>query len=161
MGNQTGAPAASPSEAIESQFEQLLDALPVAAYTCDRSGLITYFNARAAELWGRTPKLRDASDRWCGSFRLFDAQDGAPIAHDPRWMALAIQHGPPSEGHELIIEPPARISDTLVDITDRKRTEETNSRLGALVESPDDAIIGNTLEGRIVSWNAAAERIFG
>ncbi len=47
------------------------------------------------------------------------------------------------------------------DISKRKKAEEAWSRLAAIVDSSDDAIIGKTLDGTIVSWNPGAEKIYG
>jgi PAS domain S-box-containing protein len=42
-----------------------------------------------------------------------------------------------------------------------KQTEAIASYLASLVESCDDAIIGKTLDGTIISWNKGAERLYG
>jgi len=49
----------------------------------------------------------------------------------------------------------------VVDIHQRTLAETAMARLGAIVESSDDAIIGMDLEGMITSWNAGAERLYG
>ena len=47
------------------------------------------------------------------------------------------------------------------DITERRKTEEKNLQLAAIVESSNDAIFGTLLDGTITNWNKGAERIYG
>ncbi|MFN2490754.1 MAG: PAS domain S-box protein [Actinomycetota bacterium] len=49
----------------------------------------------------------------------------------------------------------------LRDISERKHAEATVAQLASLVRSSDDAIVGESLDGVITSWNAGAQRIFG
>ncbi len=47
------------------------------------------------------------------------------------------------------------------DITERKRNEVALREFAAIVEHSEDAIVGVSLDQRILTWNRAAERIFG
>jgi PAS domain-containing protein len=54
---------------------ELLEALPVAVYTTDADGRITFYNEAAAELWGHRPEL--STSQWCGSWKLYRADGRA------------------------------------------------------------------------------------
>ena len=41
----------------DKPFSELIDRLPVAAYACDATGRILWFNAQATRLWGRAPRM--------------------------------------------------------------------------------------------------------
>lgn len=120
---------------------QMLRALPVAVYTCDAQGRVTFFNRAAARLWGREPELN--KDLWCGSWKIFKL-DGTPFPLDQCPMARTIRDGRSVSGEVLVIErpdgsrrrvlpypEPIRNStgdvvgavNTLVDLTDSKNAE--------------------------------------
>ncbi len=50
---------------------------------------------------------------------------------------------------------------TCIDITDRKKNEDSRRWLSAIVESSTDAIISFRTDGSIASWNKGAEKMFG
>jgi len=140
-------------------FSQILDRLPVAAYSCNREGLITYYNERAVTLWGRKPLRNSHVDRFCGSLKLF-GPDGTPIPHDSCWMALALREGRNFNDCEIIIERqdgsrrtvlanarPFRDTsnkvigaiNVLIDISDRKDFEKQLFAAKAAVEASNRA----------------------
>jgi two-component system, chemotaxis family, CheB/CheR fusion protein len=160
-------------------FRQVLDLLPAAVYITNASGLIAYYNDAAAALWGHRPQL--GMGEWCGSWKLY-WPDGRSMPHDQCPMAVALREKRPVRGLEAVAERPdgSRVSfvpyptplydasgelvgavNMLVDITDRKRAEESSQRLAAVVEFSDDAIVTKDIDGIITTWNRGAAQLFG
>ena len=47
------------------------------------------------------------------------------------------------------------------DISERLRAQDALTQLASIVSTSEDAIIGQTLDGTVITWNAAAQRMFG
>jgi PAS domain S-box-containing protein len=152
----------------EQHFRDMIDALPAAIYTTDADGHITHFNHAAVEFAGCVPDL--IRDRWCITWKIY-SPDGTPVSKDESPMAVTVKTGQSPPRSEFIAERPdgsrawfvpyptpfrdehGRIVggiNMLVDVTDRKRSEEilsqSEERFRKLSESLDAEVRARTSE---------------
>ena len=85
--------------------EVLWDLVPTAVYACDLQGTIVRFNRRAAQFWGREPKLLDPDERFCGAHKLYRL-DGSELPHPECPMADVLVTGEIVRDQEVMIERP-------------------------------------------------------
>jgi two-component system cell cycle sensor histidine kinase/response regulator CckA len=154
-------------------FEQLLEFTPDAIIGIGRDQRIALVNAQAEALFGYTrAELRGEKPELLVPERF----RGLHLGHRD-WFFANPRKRPLGEGLVLAgrrkdgTEFPAEVSLSTMeteqgplaiaairDIGERRAAE---AFLAAIVDSSDDAIIGKTADGTIVSWNAGAERLYG
>jgi PAS domain S-box-containing protein len=129
-------------EESEKRYRELIQNLPVAAYSCDAEGHILVYNKAAATLWGREPKI--GKDKWSGSWKVYN-KNGNPLPQDMCPIAIALTEGRAITDQEILVERPngdklnivphpvpfmdssGRITgavNMLIDITESKKAEE-------------------------------------
>jgi PAS domain S-box-containing protein len=141
----------------EQPFElpaRLFEQLPFAVYVCDLNGFVVRYNRRAAELWGRTPKLSDPNERFCGSYRMF-RPDGSLLPHHQCPMADVLQTGVSVRQQEVHIEQPNGARGiALVDI--EALTDSDGNIIGA-INCFQDITERKRIETQIVNLAREAE----
>ena len=164
-------------EESKKQYAHLVQNLPSAVYTCDANGRILLYNKAAVELWGREPEL--GKDVWCGSWKIYDKEgNDLPLVQCP--MARAMKEGRSIFGEEIIIERPDGTRrnvnpypsptldeagnvmgaiNMLIDITDQRKIEVENKKLGFVASLTVNAVIVTDADGRITWVNNGFERI--
>jgi PAS domain S-box-containing protein len=93
---------ARPSVLFDSP--ELAELLPIAIYACDADGRILWFNRKATDLWGRTPRVGQDAEQFCGSYRLYFRGKLTPSFECP--MAHVLRTGEAVRGVEGLIERP-------------------------------------------------------
>jgi PAS domain S-box-containing protein len=141
----------------EQAFEmpgQVFEQLPFAVYVCDRDGLVLRYNRRAAELWGRSPKLGDPDERFCGSYRMF-RPDGSLLPHHQCPMADVLRTGISVREQEVHIERPDGLRGiALVDI---EAIKDSGGNIVGAVNCFQDITERKRSEAQIVNLAREAE----
>ncbi|MFF3936981.1 PAS domain S-box protein [Streptomyces phaeofaciens] len=160
----------------EERFRGLLEAAPDAMVIVDDTGTIRLVNAQTEALFGYgREELLGHPVELLIPHRFRDQHTGHRSGYaanrQVRPMGAGLElHGLRKDGTEFPVEislSPMETTDGLLvsaavrDVSDRKAAEARINELAALVESSQDAILANTLDGYITYWNAAAQRLYG
>ena len=162
-----------PHDASEARLAAIVASSDDAILSKDLNGILTSWNRAAEQMFGYT------ADEAIG--RNVDLIIPEARRDEEEYVLGRVRQGLGIEHYETvrrrrdgslfdvsITVSPIRVNGSVIgastiarDITVAKRTEREAFRLAAIVNSSDDAIVSKDLNGEILTWNRAAERIFG
>ncbi|EJC83237.1 PAS domain S-box [Rhizobium leguminosarum bv. trifolii WSM2297] len=144
-------------DALVAAAPSVLDAIPGAVYLCDHDGWLVRYNKQAAELWGRTPRLEERRDRFCGSHALF-MPDGTPLAHEDCPMATAVFEGRETRNAEVVIERPD--GSRFVALVNIRPLKHHNGTIQGGINCFQDISASKAIEEEVGRRNADLEDFF-
>jgi diguanylate cyclase (GGDEF)-like protein/PAS domain S-box-containing protein len=161
----------------ENRFSEMIESVAEGIIGIDEQQRIVVFNAAAERMFGRSaaqvigepintllPERFRA--RHAEHIDRFTATGQTSLAMGRYGMIYGLR----ASGEEFPVEatisqsgasPDKLMTVILRDVTERRRVEEAQARLAAIVQNSNDAIIGRSLDHMVQSWNPAAERMFG
>jgi PAS domain S-box-containing protein len=174
MGEQSAGGVEAPPGARGGFHARLLDAVEQSIVATDPEGRIVFWNRAAerlygwaaAEVLGRSligvrlwDETTDRSDEIAAAVSRRESWSGDVCARrrDGSTFEALVSVTPMVDGAGELVA----VVGVTTDITARKAAEERAHRLSVIVESSPDAVIGSDLEGRVTTWNPAAEELYG
>jgi PAS domain S-box-containing protein len=162
------------SEDSRHILEALFESVPEAVVISDEQGCIVRVNVQVERLFGYSrDELRGQPIEILLPEQFHHVRLGLGDSQDHRRGALDMgleRCGKHKDGKEFLIDVMRSPLQTgqgnlllslIRDVSNREPGTGLRFHLAALVDSSSDAIIGETTEGVITSWNRSAERIFG
>jgi PAS domain S-box-containing protein len=155
-------------------LEAIVQSSDDAIITKSLDGIVTSWNPAAERIFGYVPEeivgqsilkliprlLHDEEEMILRTLRAgekISRFETTRLTKDGRELTVSLMISPLKDPEGKVIG----VAKIARDITHQKQLDQVRSRLAAIVESSDDAIMSKNLSGIITSWNQAAERIFG
>lgn len=168
----------------EERYRRLVNSLPAGVYTCDKEGVINFFNEVAAALWGYRPDISNRQLKYCACYKVF--LNGTFVLPHETPMAIALQTGQSFRNVEVVMERPDGTSffasvnidplyneennivgaiNVFQDISSVKQAElslkESEARYRELIQALQTPLYTTDDEGRIMIYNNAAVDLWG